>query len=92
MMEHVDSANKINEEVKTMATEKKARPKLKQWTITTGQCGPISLHSKVIKAYTKEEAVKKFVATLDEKKTESEIAWYIDQCYEHIPEPRKKAE
>ena len=64
---------------------------LKMWKICTGHCGPTSLYTKIIKAYTKEEAVKKY---LTEKNPDTPIRQetvdeLVEHCYEHIPEKRE---
>lgn len=78
--------------VENVATVKTQRPKMKQWKICTGQCGPMTLYSNVIKAYTKEEAVQKLLEKIKGKGNEFAPEWYLEHCYEHIPTPRKKAE
>ena len=63
---------------------------MKQWKIFLGMCGPTSLESKIIRASTKEEAVKKYLGDEYESASPERIAEMVMKCGEHIPEPRVK--
>lgn len=62
----------------------------KKWKIFFGMCGPTSLESKVIVAGTAEEAVKKYLGDRYSETSPEEIAKMVENCGEHIPEPREK--
>jgi len=63
---------------------------MKKWKIFFGMCGPTSLESKIIVAATKEDAVKKYLGDKYETTSAEEIAKMVENCGEHIPEPRTK--
>ena len=61
---------------------------LKKWKICVGHCGPTSLWTKIIKAYTPDEAVRKYLEEKDGVVTQERYDALIDHVYEHIPEKR----
>lgn len=63
---------------------------MKKWKIFFGMCGPTSLESKIIKAYTAEEAVRKYLGDKYEETAPEEIAKMVENCGEYISEPRAK--
>ena len=72
--------------------ESNGKRKMKSWKIFFGMCGPTSLESKIIRAYTEEEAVKKYLGDKYDTTSPEEIAKMVENCGEHIPEPRVKKE
>ena len=63
---------------------------MKKWKICVGICGPTLLWTNVIKAYTAEEAVKKYLEETDSKVDQDEFDALIKHCHEHIPQKRVK--
>ncbi len=61
---------------------------MKKWKICVGICGPTLLWTNVIKAYTAEEAVKKYLEETDGKVDQDEFDFLLKHCHEHIPQKR----
>ena len=66
------------------------RKKLKKYKIAVGICGPHILYTNIIKAYSEEEAVKKYMEESEEEFNEERYQMYLRHTFEHIPKPRKK--
>ena len=50
-----------------------AKEKMKKYRIALGICGPTVMYSKIIKAYSEEEAVKKYLADSGEECTDDKV-------------------